>query len=628
MKLEIEKKENGNKATLKLKGSINTDTVSIFNDAVDKLNYDDMDLTLDFANLSYITSVGLRSLLVVRKKLSEDRIRIIGMNETVYEIFKVTGFLDFFPAVESAKSGYLLPEDPSFRQLLSYRVATDPDKKILYCDDKSYSWKDIDEASQIVAKDLFDLGVRKGSHIGMFARNTFNWVAAFYAAQKLGAITVLLNYSLKPEEVKKYSQYGDIDFLCYDTASAKMEHEEYKKAVIGQDSSIKEIYNISTDIDILSRRNELEDLEGLFSEEFNSDDPCIMIFTSGTTGRPKGVLASARDRRINATLMNGGFDLSEKDKILLFLPLCHVFGFGSGLNTSIIYNIPLYMPSDISDKNLLNIIDKEKITLFNSVPTKILSMTSDEDFNSAKAASLRVSVIAGSAIKKPQMLGLKKKLPNVHFISLYGMSEMAPISKTEYDDTVEHITETVGKPVKGVTVEIRDHETGELKKTNETGEVFVKSATSLTCYYRMNLDLQAINDEGWIPTGDLGFIDDEGYIHLTGRCKDLIIRGGENISPKEIEEVISQVEGIHDVKVVGVPDEKYGEIVAAAIDMAEGQIFDREKTETHILKHLAKYKAPEYYVVYDKFPLLSNGKIDMTNLKKEVAAKRGSDEAL
>ncbi len=627
MDLEIQKKENGNKVTLKLKGTINTETVSVLNDEVNKLDFSGIDLTLDFTDLSYITSAGLRTLLIIRKKLSEDRIRIIGMNDAVYEVFKVTGFLDFFP-IDPVESGYQLPEDPSFRQLLSYRVATDPDKRILYCDDKSYSWKDIDDASQIIAKDLFDRGVRKGSHIGMFARNTFNWAAAFYAAQKLGAITVLLNYSLKPEEVRRYSQYGDIDFLCYDVVSAKMEHEDFKETLIRKDSSIKDIYNISADVDFLARKDELNDLQGMFNEEFDSDDPCMMIFTSGTTGRPKGVLSSARDRRINATLMNEGFDLSENDRILLFLPLCHVFGFGSGLNTSIIYNIPLYMPSDISDKNLLKIIEKEGITLFNSVPTKILSMTDSEDFDPKKAGSLRVSVIAGSAIKTPQMLDLKEKLPNVHFISLYGMSEMAPISKTKYDDTIEHITTTVGRPVKGVRVETRDHKTGELKKTNETGELFVKSDTSLTCYYRMDLDLQAIDDEGWIPTGDLGFIDEEGYIHLTGRCKELIIRGGENISPKEIEEIISQIKGIRDVKVVGVPDEKYGEIVAAAIVMTKGEDFDREKIETHILKHLSKYKAPDYYVIYEAFPLLSNGKIDMVNLKTDVAALRGSDKAL
>ncbi len=625
MSLRIYRKEEGKSVTLILDGEINTETAAVFNKALESLDYEDLDLTFDFSDLNYITSVGLRALLITRKKLEEDRIRIIGMNEAVHEVFEVSGFIDFFP-IQLAKEEYVLPDEPSFRQLFNYRLYKDPEKKILYCDDKSYTYKDIDEASEIIARDFRDLGIRKGSHVGMFARNTFNWAAAFYAAQKLGAITVLLNYSLKPGEIRQYSQYGDITHLCYDDVSAKMDADSFREAVIGIDSCIKEIYDLSASRDFLKRREELEENKERFVEEYNSDDPCIMIFTSGTTGRPKGVLSSARDRLINCRLMNEGFGLNESDRILLFLPLCHVFGFGSGLNTSLLYDIPLYMPSDISDRNLLKIIEKEKITLFNSVPTKILSMRGSEYFSEKAVNTLRVSVIAGAAISPVQFLSLKEKMPHVHFISLYGMSEMAPISKTAYDDSIEHITTTVGKPVTGVDVEIRDRQSGETKSVNEIGEIYVRSQTSLVCYYRLKLDQQALNEEGFIPTGDLGFIDEEGYIHLTGRCKDLIIRGGENIAPKEIEEVISRVEDIRDVKVVGVSDDKYGEIIAAAIVLEPSRSFDKQKTKAFIASALAKYKVPEYYVIYENFPLLSNGKIDMVRLKKEVKEKHNSDQ--
>ncbi len=224
------------------------------------------------------------------------------------------------------------------------------------------------------------------------------------------------------------------------------------------------------------------------------------------------------------------------------------------------------------------------------------------------------------------MMLLREKMPGIHFISLYGMSEMSPISMTRFEDTLHHITGTVGKPVKGVAVEIRDRTTGEKKAVGAEGEIYVRSETSLVCYYKTNINQQAVDGEGWIPTGDLGFMDGEGYMHLTGRCKDLIIRGGENISPKEIEEVLSRLEDIHDVKVIGVPDEKFGEIVAAALLLSPGKSFDREKAESFFLKHLAGFKAPEYYVLYESFPLLANGKIDMVNLKKDVAAKRGTPQ--
>lgn len=627
MQLEIHKTGNNQKVTLAPKGTINTDTVSVLNDALASLNYDGLDLTLDFSDLSYITSVGLRALLVARKKLTEETMRIIHMNEAVHAVFEVSGFLSFIPVVPLSKVPSL-PKDPSYRQWLSYRAKSNPDHRIIYCDDKSYTWREIDEASQIVAKDFYDLGVRKGSHVGMFARNTFNWIAAFFAAQKLGAIMVLLNYSLKPGEIKAYSQYGDITHLCYDRASAKTDDETFRNAVTGPDSRIAALYDISAAIDFLSRKDELEALQGMFAEEYDSDDPCIMIFTSGTTGKPKGVLSSAHDRLINSQLMNQGIRPTAEDKICLFLPLCHVFGIGSGLNSAVLYDAPVYMPSDTSDDSLLDTIGENGCTLFNSVPTKILSMARSEHFDPKKVTALRASVIAGAAITEPQMMLLQEKMPHVHFISLYGMSEMAPISMTNYHDTIKHIVSTVGQPVKGVSVEIRDRTTGEKKPAGAEGEIYVHSATSLICYYKMDLDQQAIDDEGWIPTGDLGFMDEEGYLHLTGRCKELIIWGGENISPREIEEIITQLDDIHDVRVVGVPDEKYGEIIAAAVVMSPGKAFSREKVESHILQHLARYKAPAYYVLYEGFPLLSNGKIDMVNLKKDVADKRGSGLAL
>ena len=152
----------------------------------------------------------------------------------------------------------------------------------------------------------------------------------------------------------------------------------------------------------------------------------------------------------------------------------------------------------------------------------------------------------------------------------------------------------------------------------------MQSATSLICYYKMDLESQILDGGGWISTGDLGYLDGEGYLHLTGRCKDLIIRGGENIAPKEIEDVISQVDELRDVHVVGVPDDRYGAIIAAAVVLSPGAHFDGRKVGAHILSHLAGYKVPEYYVLFDAFPLLANGKIDMLSLKKTVAGRRNS----
>ena len=238
--LKIDRTQDGQKVTLKLTGRITTDTAADFESVLGSLCYDGLDLTLDFSDLSYITSVGLRSLLTVRKKLTEETMRIVNMNDAVHDVFEMTGFLGFIPIVSSPARASV-PENPSYKQLLSFYAKNDPDHIVVICDERHYSWRELDDASQIVAKDFSDAGIRKGTHIGMFARNTLNWVVAFFAAQKLGAIVVLLNYSLKPEEIKMYSQYGDITHLCYDRVSAKMDAKQFESSVTGPGSRIKSL---------------------------------------------------------------------------------------------------------------------------------------------------------------------------------------------------------------------------------------------------------------------------------------------------------------------------------------------------------------------------------------------------
>lgn len=211
---------------------------------------------------------------------------------------------------------------------------------------------------------------------------------------------------------------------------------------------------------------------------------------------------------------------------------------------------------------------------------------------------------------------------------IYGMSEISPISIGKYEDTSEHITNTVGKPVPEVQVEIRNPATGAVCPLGEEGEIVVKSNNSLLCYYKLDIEKQAIDADGWIPTGDMGMLCEDGYLKITGRIKDLIIRGGENIAPKEIEYALTEVDGISDVKVVGVPDDLFGEIVAAAVVMKPETAFDRSSTEAIIRSKLANFKMPAHYVLYDAFPLLANGKVNMLEVKKDVRAKVAAGQAL
>ena len=624
--LLIDKKAIEGKTIVSLEGRIGTDNFMDLDAALQELDYSNLDLILDFSKVEYITSAGLRTLLIARKKLAEDKMTIIHANEAVKNVFEVSGFSSFIK-VETDNDAEAPGDDPSFKQMLAYRVKTSPDKEVFFLGDKAYTWLDVDRTSQIIANDLAKLGVKKGSHVAVLSNNSINWISTFFAIQKLGAIIILLNFSLKPEEVRMFAEIGDITHLCFGDMSAKTDREAFAAEVKMNGSLIRETYDINSSIDFRTRYNELPALEGLFQEEYDPDDPSVMIFTSGTTGKPKGVLSSSHDRITNCKIMAREMRVTQADRICLFLPLCHIFGFGTGLSVALLLNLPLYMPRSTSDADIIDTIYKNGCTLFNSVPTKIISIVQSEFFSNEKLATLRCSMIGGAAISAAQLSELQKKLPQVHFMPIYGMSEISPISLVRYEDTPDHIVNTVGKPVMEVHVETRNPSTGAVCAPGEEGEICVKSDTSLLCYYKLDIEKQAIDGEGWIPTGDLGILCEDGYLKITGRIKDLIIRGGENIAPKEIESAITEVDGIYDVKVVGVPDELFGEIVAAAVVMKSGATFNRNDIESVIRSKLANFKIPAHYVLYDAFPLLANGKVNMLEIKKDVANKVKAGEA-
>ena len=313
--------------------------------------------------------------------------------------------------------------------------------------------------------------------------------------------------------------------------------------------------------------------------------------------------------------------ITKEDKACLILPLFHIFGLVANLFPNNIADAETIILDNIKTANIIKVISENKCTLFNSVPTMLLSIINNKDFQPEKLSTLRATISAGASISEAQMTMLSELLPNNHFISSYGLSEMAPISISDYDDTKEHLTKTIGKPMKNIQIRIFDNEKQQVCPVGESGEIQVQGYNLMTCYYKAALDDQSIDDEGWLHTGDLGYFDEEGYIHFVGRSKELIIRGGENIVPNEVISAISQEDYIADAKVFGVPDDFWGETVAAAIVMKEGFTFDEEKLRESLKTRLAKYKIPAHFFVYDSFPSLPNGKVDSVNLKKEVIQK-------
>ncbi len=621
----IDKNEK-NRVTLSVIGTVDTETASELNAELMALDYDGLDLTLDFGKTRYITSAGLRALLVARKKLSNDTMRVIRVNEAVAEVFSMTGF-DSLIRIETEKE----TEDRigaeqyrlGFSALLRERLKTDRKKTaFIYCG-RSYTWEDVDKTSQLMADDLARLGVRKGSHVGICSPNSFYWAAAFFAIQKLGGIAVLINPALRPGEVMGVAGIGDASVVCYGEIAGVTSFEAYAASCLTDGSCIKHMYDISDRIDFAGRYAEYDAIRDKYTESFPADDASVIIFSSGSTGFPKAILSSSYSVMINIEPLIKEMRVTESDVNLAFLPMFHIFGFSTGVSAGLLTGYVSVIPENKSPDTMIRLIEQYRCTMFNTVPTMMLAIIKSPAFASEKLSSLRISILGGSATTESQMRMLRQLLPNVHFGNIYGMSENAAISLTLYEDTVEHMTQTVGKPVSGLELCIRDTVTGKALPNGSEGEICIRSKAMVICYYRLDIDKQPVDDDGWLATGDLGVIDGDGYLRIVGRKKDLIICGGENISPGEIAEAAARLPGVADVKVLGVPDEIYGEVVAAAVILKDGATWDEGAARAELSKHLAKYKLPVYYVIVDRFPLLGSGKVDAITLKKQIAASVG-----
>ena len=606
---------------ISLEGRLDTTSAPELREQIANIPEDTKQIVFDFKDLAYISSAGLRELLVCRKRFRDDGMKIINVSRDVYEIFETTWFDQMIP-LEVASEDISTYLNLSFKDLLRKKTETTPDAVAMVDDRGPFTWKDIDIYSQIIAEGLSVKGVKRGTHVAICGSNSVNWVLTFFAAQKLGAIAQLLNFNMRASEVAAVAEIGDITHFCYGNMPEMKDEAAFIEEIKNTGCPLKEFMSIRDDRqDIRERRGEYDKIQHKFGDHVEADDPCVMIFTSGSTGRPKGVLLSAYNILNAANTNYKDQTLTSEDRTCLILPLFHIFGLVAGLFANALAGSALYFPKNIRTDTLLELIERERCTVFHSVPTMLIALLNNKNFVSEKFASLRCTIISGAAATQAQIQMFREKLPNDHFMSSYGLSEMAPVSISAYGDTDEHLLTTVGKPVANISVRIRDMETGDECPVGKSGEVLVQGFNLMIGYYKVPIDQQSIDEEGWLRTGDLGFMDEEGYLHLSGRLKELIIRGGENIMPGEVEAAISSLDVIDNVRVIGVPSDFFGEEVCACVKLRPGADFSEDDVRQQLSAKLAKFKIPSYFLVYEEFPMLGTGKIDTVSLKKDAIEK-------
>ena len=510
-------------------------------------------------------------------------------------------------------------DNMSFNDLLAEKVSTLPERVFIVDGGIPYTWSDIEKGANIISKDLAALGAGRRSHIALCGTNSAEWIMAFFAIQRLGAIALLLNPVLLAEDIGTDASKADATHIVYGKTPAAS-HDPCFFDTLSDSSGIpaRNMYPLTGGI--RERLNENCDID---AADTKPDDVALMIFSSGTSGRPKGVLHSAYNILSAAWINRIDQRLSDDDRMCLILPLFHIFALVAGLFAAAVADSVIYIPDNLHARTLMQLIDREKCTVMHSVPTMLLRITGDKDYAPGMLSSLRQSIVAGAALPVAQYRTLHDLLPDVTFRSSYGLSEMAPVTITSVRDDEEHIRTTVGRPIADIDIRIVDRETGEDKETNESGEVLVKGHRLMTAYYKVPAGEQPLDGNGWLHTGDLGYLTDDGYLCLSGRIKDIIIRGGENIIPSKVESAIAGIDGIRDVKVMGVASPLYGEEVAACICFEDAGTFDITSFKEELSGRLAKFMMPSYIEIYEAFPTLANGKIDVKSLRQDLEARLG-----
>ena len=482
------------------------------------------------------------------------------------------------------------------------------------------------------ARSLLAMGVKKGDHVAIWATNVPAWYITFWATTKIGAVLVTVNTAYKIHEAEyllkqsdtnvlvmidgyKDSNYVEImKELCPELATCepgKLNSAKFPflKSIITTDSKVEGCYTWDEAM-ALAKDVPYTELERV-RKTIDKHDVCNMQYTSGTTGFPKGVMLTHYNVVNNGKAIGDCMDLSTADKMMIQVPMFHCFGMVLAMTASVTHGTTMCPIPAFSPRKSLNCINKEQITAFHGVPTMFIAMLENENFESTDFSHMRTGIMAGSPCPVKVMEEVIEKMHMPEICITYGQTEASPattMSKTS--DSIEARVNTVGASLFGVETKIVDPETGEELPDNVDGEFCARGYNIMKGYYKMpEATAAAIDEDGWLHSGDLARRLPDGYYKITGRIKDMIIRGGENIYPKEIEEFLYTNPKIKDVQVIGVPDKDYGEEIMACIVLKPDETATEDEIKDFVRSHMAKHKVPRYVAFVDNFPMNAAGKI-------------------
>lgn len=525
-------------------------------------------------------------------------------------------------------------------QWLEHWAEETPHKEAIVYSDRNlrFTWEQLDKRVNDMAKGLLSIGVERGSHVGIWAANVPDWLTLLYACAKIGAVYVTVNTNYKQSELEYLCKNSDMHTLCIvngekdsdfvqmtynmlpelktcERGHLKSEQFPQMKNVIyvGQEKH-RGMYNTA---ELLLLGNNIDDLQlETMKNQVDCHDIVNMQYTSGTTGFPKGVMLSHHNIANNGFLTGEHMQVTADDKLCCCVPLFHCFGIVLATMCTLTHGATQVMVERFDPLVVLASIHKERCTMLYGVPTMFIAELNHPMFSMFDMSSLRTGIMAGSLCPIELMKQVQEKM-FMRITSVYGLTETSPgMTQTRIDDSFEVRCNTVGSDYEFTEVKVINPETGEECEVGTQGEMCCRGYNVMKGYYNNpEATSEVIDKNGFLHSGDLGVKDEDGNYRITGRIKDMIIRGGENIYPREIEEFLYKLDGVKDVQVAGIPSPKYGEAVAAFIILKEGANLQESDIIDFCRNKISRYKIPKYIFFIDEFPMTGSGKIQKFKLK-------------
>lgn len=510
---------------------------------------------------------------------------------------------------------------------LKKTVAKYADQDALICSHQNYraTYKEFYDQVVEVAKGLIALGVKRGERVGVWSPNCYQWTLLQYATAKIGVILVNINPAYRTSELIYVINQSGLSVMF---SALQFKSSNYKKMMDDAreftDTIRKAIFWDESWEHFLKEGKQISD-ETLrkYEEKVQFDDPVNIQYTSGTTGNPKGVTLSHHNILNNAYFIGLRMNYTHLDRVCIPVPFYHCFGMVIGNLACTVHGATMVVPNDSFDPvKTLETIEKERCTSLYGVPTMFIAELHEMEQKTYDLSSLRTGVMAGS-LCPPEIMKKVKEQMNMHEITIcYGMTETSPVStQTRIGVPFEKQIYSVGTIHDHLEIKIIDPKTQAILKRGESGELCTRGYSVMLKYWNSpEATRQVIDEQRWMHSGDLAMMDEDGYLHISGRIKDLIIRGGENISPKEIEDFLYTYKGVMDAQVIGVPSEKYGEEIMAWIKPNEGVTLTEEELRDFCKERIAHYKIPKYWKFVSEFPMTISGKIRKVEMR-EIAAR-------